>query len=202
MPNSHRRWKACSTIWVSEQIRPRHSENSYEQTQTLKLIWVKWNSVYRYHKYLLHLISILYWDRWLLCEYAHSLVLLSHQHSLLHHLILSSPLSSFPLLFSPLLFSLLCPAQVLTTGNWPTYKVMDLNLPPVMQRCVQFFQQYYTMEVRTDITDIYMMSTTQTESLHPTLTILNITQYNFLIHRVKALHTRDSSGPTHWAMQW
>jgi hypothetical protein len=37
--------------------------------------------------------------------------------------------------------------QVLTTGNWPTYKVMDLNLPPVMQRCVQFFQQYYNMEV-------------------------------------------------------
>jgi hypothetical protein len=25
---------------------------------------------------------------------------------------------------------------------------MDLNLPPVMQRCVQFFQQYYNMEVR------------------------------------------------------
>ena len=117
-------------------------------------------------------------------------------------IILSSPFSSFPLLFSPLLFSLLCPAQVLTTGNWPTYKVMDLNLPPVMQRCVQFFQQYYTMEVRTDITDIYMMATTQTESLHPTVTILSITQYDFLIHRVKALHTRDSSGPTHWAMQW
>ena len=39
-------------------------------------------------------------------------------------------------------------SQVLTTGNWPTYKAMDLNLPPIMQRCVQFFQQYYNMEVR------------------------------------------------------
>lgn len=38
---------------------------------------------------------------------------------------------------------------MLTTGNWPTYKVMDINLPPMMQRCVQLFQQYYNMEVNT-----------------------------------------------------
>ena len=160
--------------------------------------------MYRYHKYLLHLISIFVLRPMAtvrICTFLGAAVSSTFPIASSHPL-LSPPFHSSSLLFSPLLFSLLCPAQVLTTGNWPTYKVMDLNLPPVMQRCVQFFQQYYTMEVRADITDIYMVATTQTESLHPTLTILNITQYNFLIHRVKALHSRDSSGPTHWAMQW
>jgi cullin 1 len=41
--------------------------------------------------------------------------------------------------------------QVLTTGNWPTYKVMDLNLPPVMQRGINTFQQFYNMESKVRI---------------------------------------------------
>ena len=59
---------------------------------------------------------------------------------------------SHPHLIRHLLMILTCfiyCCQVLTTGNWPTYKVMDINLPPMMQRCVQLFQQYYNMEVRT-----------------------------------------------------
>ena len=92
-----------------------------------------------------------------------SYLLTSLLPSLLPSLLLSSPLSSplssllCPSLRSPILIDLtsnitysihsLC--QVLTTGNWPTYKVMDINLPPMMQRCVQLFQQYYNMEVST-----------------------------------------------------
>lgn len=33
--------------------------------------------------------------------------------------------------------------QVLTTGYWPSYKQIDLALPPVMQRCTQVFIDYY-----------------------------------------------------------
>lgn len=34
--------------------------------------------------------------------------------------------------------------QVLTTGHWPQYKLLnEINLPPVMSRCTQIFQEYY-----------------------------------------------------------
>jgi len=33
--------------------------------------------------------------------------------------------------------------QVLTTGYWPTYKSLDVNLPPEMIRCTQVFKDYY-----------------------------------------------------------
>jgi len=33
--------------------------------------------------------------------------------------------------------------QVLTSGHWPTYKNIDLNLPPVMTRCTNLFKQFY-----------------------------------------------------------
>jgi cullin 1 len=33
--------------------------------------------------------------------------------------------------------------QVLTTGHWPSYKQVDLILPPTMQRCVQVYKDYY-----------------------------------------------------------
>uniref|UniRef100_A0A7S2V5E8 Cullin family profile domain-containing protein n=1 Tax=Fibrocapsa japonica TaxID=94617 RepID=A0A7S2V5E8_9STRA len=33
--------------------------------------------------------------------------------------------------------------QVLTTGYWPTYKTMDVNLPPEMVRGTQVFKDYY-----------------------------------------------------------
>eukprot|EP00899_Mesostigma_viride_P014258 jgi/Mesvir1/22833/Mv20093-RA.1 len=32
---------------------------------------------------------------------------------------------------------------VLTTGNWPSYKVTDMNLPVEMVRCVELFKEYY-----------------------------------------------------------
>ncbi|KAI3944785.1 hypothetical protein MKW92_046848 [Papaver armeniacum] len=32
---------------------------------------------------------------------------------------------------------------VLTTGYWPTYKTLDLNLPTVMLQCVQAFKEFY-----------------------------------------------------------
>jgi cullin 1 len=34
--------------------------------------------------------------------------------------------------------------QVLTTGNWPTYKAMEIHLPPVLSRCVQVFNDFYS----------------------------------------------------------
>jgi cullin 1 len=33
--------------------------------------------------------------------------------------------------------------QVLTTGYWPTYKTMEVNLPPSMVKCTQLFKDYY-----------------------------------------------------------
>lgn len=33
--------------------------------------------------------------------------------------------------------------QVLTTGYWPTYKTMEVNLPPSMVKCTQIFKDYY-----------------------------------------------------------
>lgn len=33
--------------------------------------------------------------------------------------------------------------QVLTTGYWPTYAVLGVNLPPEMVRCTQVFKDYY-----------------------------------------------------------
>ena len=33
--------------------------------------------------------------------------------------------------------------QVLTTGYWPTYQVLDVHLPPDMVRCTQVFKEYY-----------------------------------------------------------
>lgn len=37
--------------------------------------------------------------------------------------------------------------QILTTGYWPTYKPVELTLPPVMQKCVQVFKAYYDTKV-------------------------------------------------------
>jgi cullin 1 len=34
--------------------------------------------------------------------------------------------------------------QVLTTGYWPGYRPIELSLPPVMQRCMQVFGDYYS----------------------------------------------------------
>jgi len=36
--------------------------------------------------------------------------------------------------------------QVLTIGHWPTYKVLDINIPPIMQRSVQVFKDFYEQE--------------------------------------------------------
>jgi cullin 1 len=36
--------------------------------------------------------------------------------------------------------------KVLTTGYWPTYKVQEINLPPVMKKCNQFFQEFYCVK--------------------------------------------------------
>ena len=36
--------------------------------------------------------------------------------------------------------------QVLTIGHWPTYKALDINIPPVMQRSVQVFKEFYEQE--------------------------------------------------------
>ena len=33
--------------------------------------------------------------------------------------------------------------QVLTSGHWPTYKAIELHLPPVMMRCTQLFRQFH-----------------------------------------------------------
>ncbi|CAM9374818.1 unnamed protein product, partial [Heterosigma akashiwo] len=33
--------------------------------------------------------------------------------------------------------------QVLTTGYWPTYKTLDVRLPPELVRCTQVFKEYY-----------------------------------------------------------
>ena len=33
--------------------------------------------------------------------------------------------------------------QVLTTGCWPSYQLMDVNMPPQMEKCMQLFQQHY-----------------------------------------------------------
>ena len=33
--------------------------------------------------------------------------------------------------------------QVLTSGHWPTYKVIELNLPPIMMRCTQVFRHFH-----------------------------------------------------------
>ena len=33
--------------------------------------------------------------------------------------------------------------QVLTSGHWPTYKAIELNLPPVMMRCTMLFRQFH-----------------------------------------------------------
>jgi cullin 1 len=33
--------------------------------------------------------------------------------------------------------------QVLTTGHWPTYRAVDVNLPPIMTQCVQAFRDFY-----------------------------------------------------------
>eukprot|EP01038_Epipyxis_sp_PR26KG_P011634 gene11634-15584_t len=33
--------------------------------------------------------------------------------------------------------------QILTTGYWPSYKSLDINLPPVMQKATQVFKEYY-----------------------------------------------------------
>jgi cullin 1 len=36
--------------------------------------------------------------------------------------------------------------QVLTIGHWPTYKALDINIPPIMQRSVQIFKVFYEQE--------------------------------------------------------
>ena len=33
--------------------------------------------------------------------------------------------------------------QVLTTGHWPTYKGVDLSLPPLLAKCTQVFKEFY-----------------------------------------------------------
>ena len=33
--------------------------------------------------------------------------------------------------------------QVLTTGHWPSYKAIEVNLPPAMASCVAAFKTYY-----------------------------------------------------------
>jgi cullin 1 len=33
--------------------------------------------------------------------------------------------------------------QVLTTGHWPSYQVLDISLPPNMARCMTMFKMYY-----------------------------------------------------------
>jgi len=33
--------------------------------------------------------------------------------------------------------------QTLTTGNWPSYKNIDINLPSIMQRCTVVYKDYY-----------------------------------------------------------
>ena len=36
--------------------------------------------------------------------------------------------------------------QVLTTGYWPTYRVLDLVLPPAMASCTQLFKDFYDVK--------------------------------------------------------
>lgn len=36
--------------------------------------------------------------------------------------------------------------QVLTGGYWPTFKMIDVNLPPLLQRCCQVFKEYYDVK--------------------------------------------------------
>ena len=33
--------------------------------------------------------------------------------------------------------------QVLTTGHWPSYKMLDLTLPPLMSKCVEVFKAFH-----------------------------------------------------------
>lgn len=33
--------------------------------------------------------------------------------------------------------------QVLTTGHWPSYRMIDVNLPAAMGQCVQVFRDFY-----------------------------------------------------------
>lgn len=33
--------------------------------------------------------------------------------------------------------------QVLTMGHWPTFKMVDVELPPVMQKCVSVFTDHF-----------------------------------------------------------
>jgi cullin 1 len=36
--------------------------------------------------------------------------------------------------------------QVLTTGHWPTYKPLDINIPHIMQRGIAVFKEFYEAE--------------------------------------------------------
>jgi len=33
--------------------------------------------------------------------------------------------------------------QVLTTGHWPSYKPLEISMPPLMVRCMNLFKTYY-----------------------------------------------------------
>ena len=36
--------------------------------------------------------------------------------------------------------------QVLTTGYWPSYRALDVVLPPVMSKCTQIFKEFYDVK--------------------------------------------------------
>ena len=38
--------------------------------------------------------------------------------------------------------------QVLTTGHWPTYKLVDISLPPQLMQCIDVFTTYYTEKTK------------------------------------------------------
>ncbi|XRB06435.1 cullin 1 [Pycnococcus provasolii] len=49
---------------------------------------------------------------------------------------------------------------VLTTGFWPSYKFMELNLPEEMEKCVSVFKQYYEQKTKhRKLTWIYALGT-------------------------------------------
>jgi cullin 1 len=36
--------------------------------------------------------------------------------------------------------------QVLTVGDWPTYKALEITLPQIMQKAVNVFKEYYDVK--------------------------------------------------------
>lgn len=36
--------------------------------------------------------------------------------------------------------------QTLTGGHWPSYRILDVNLPVAMQRAVTVFKEYYELK--------------------------------------------------------